>query len=300
MCLLAIVGCAQVSPQTKDAAAVGEQFRTGTEGVRASFLPNLPPSRIFDTEALSVTLQVENRGTSRVGGPGDAVYLSGFDPSIITGVSTAGIRIPELQHRDAFTPQGGIDHISFQGRVQSLKNKGIDRYPARLQATLCYNYRTVASANVCIDPNPFSATIQQKVCTPASVGLGSQGAPVAVSAVEVDPALGKTRFRVRIQNVGGGEVFKPASLNKCSPYSEGLRFDEIDYVKVLKVASQNKNLRCSPLTEQHVRLTGGVATLFCELDGLTGTSSYISPLVVELEYGYRTTLLQSVDIVPGT
>jgi len=171
-----------------------------------------------------------------------------------------------------------------------------------LQATLCYNYRTVASANVCLDPNPFSATVQQKVCTPASVSLGGgQGAPVAVNIVEVDPALGKTRFRIRVQNVGGGEVFKPAALNKCSPFSEGLKFDEIEYVKVLKVNTQNKNLKCNPLVDGgHLRLTGGQGTLFCEVDGLTGTAAFVSPLVIELEYGYRQTLLKSVDIVPAS
>lgn len=294
-----VASCTPLQSTSKDAAQA-QQFRVGTEGIRAVFLQNLPPARIFDTEPLSVVLELENRGTASVGGPGDAVYLSGFDSSIITGIPVTGVRMPDIQPRDQFTPVGGRDTATFQARITSLKNKGIDRYPARLQATICYNYRTIASANACIDPNPFSATIQQKVCTPASVALGSQGAPVAVSIVEVDPALGKTRFRIRVQNVGAGEVFKPAALNKCSPYSEGPRFDEIDFVKVLKVNIQNRNLRCNPLVDQHLRLTGGTGTLFCEFDGLTGTATYISPLVVELEYGYRTTLLQSVDIVPGT
>ncbi|MBI4016683.1 MAG: hypothetical protein HY363_03240 [Candidatus Aenigmarchaeota archaeon] len=297
--ILLLASCTQLQPASKEAVQA-QQFRTGTEGINAVFLQNLPPSRVFDTEPLSATLELENKGTARVGGPGDAVYLSGFDPSIITGIPTTGIRMPDIQPRDQFTPVGGKDTASFNARIASLKNKGIDKYPARLQATICYNYRTTASANVCIDPNPFSATIQQKVCTPASVGLGSQGAPIAISTVEVDPALGKTRFRIRIQNSGRGEVFKPAALNKCSPYSEGPRFDEIDFVKVLKVSIQNRNLRCNPLVEQHLRLTGGTGTLFCEFDGLTGTATYISPLVIELEYGYRTTLMQSVDIIPGT
>ncbi len=301
--LLLITACAQLpGGQTRETAAAGaEAFRTGTEGLRATFVQNLPPARIFDTEPLSVTIQVENRGTARqVQG---RIYLSGFDPSIITGVSTAGIQIPDLQPRDQFTPQGGIDFLSFPpSRIASLQQKGIDRYPARLQATLCYQYRTTGSANVCLDPNPFSATVQQKVCTPASVSTGSQGAPIAVSIVELDPALGKTRFRIKIQNVGGGEAFKSASLAKCSPYSEGLKFDEIDYIKVLKVNIMNRDIRqsCDPLDDGFLRLTQGAATLFCEVDlKSSGTATFISPLVVELEYGYRTTQLKTLDILPA-
>ena len=298
-CLLLLAACQQVfTSQKKETAGTGE-FRVGTEGLRMSFLRNLPPDRIFDTEGIiPMTLQVENRGTALVGGPNDLVFLSGFDPSIITNIPTTGQKIPRIHPRDQFTPQGGIDHVSFEGKITSLQGKGIDRYPARIQATLCYQYQTIASTNVCIDPNPFLPTIQPKVCVPTSVSLGSQGAPVAVTLVELDPALGKTRFRINIQNIGGGEVFRPSALAKCSPFSTGLNFNEIDYVKINKVKVQDKDLiaACSPLNDKHLRLTNNAGTLFCELTGLTGTAVFASPLVVQLEYGYRSTILKNTEI----
>lgn len=300
--LLVLVACQQQAVQQKDALAVS-QFRVGSEGVRAEFLTNLPPARIFDTEPLSVTLRLENRGTGVVGGPGDRVFLSGFDPSIITGISAVGEQISDIRPRDQFTPQGGVDHVTFQGRVRSLRSKGVDRYPARLQATLCYGYETVASANVCVDPNPFAPTIQQKVCTPGFVGLGGgQGAPVAVTGVEVDPALGKTRFRIQVQNVGGGELFRPESLERCSPFSEGLSFDNVDVLKVKSVLVSDRQLlqKCAPLSNGELRLVNGVGTLFCELDRVAGVAAFVAPLVVQLEYGYRTTLLRNVDILPSS
>ena len=304
LCMLFFTACAQLTSQQKKEDLGINEFRVGNEGLRAVFVTNLPPDRIFGGENLDVTLQIENKGTSPVIGENSRIYLSGFDPSIITGVPTTGIQLPKIHPRDQFTSQGSIEHISFQGKTISLENKGIDKYPARLQATLCYGYETIASANVCLDPNPFSATIRQKVCTPASVGLGGgQGAPIAVTMVEIDPALGKTRFRIKVQNVGGGEVFRPSALDKCSPFStEGLRFNDVDYIKVRSIRMQDKDIKpsCNPMTEQHLRLTNNAGTLFCEITGLVGTAAYISPLIIELEYGYRTTFLKSVDLVPGS
>lgn len=75
MVLLILTACQGIQPsQNKDSIPI-QNFRFGSEGIRAEFVNNLPPLRIFDTEPLSVTLRVENRGTSTVGGPLDRKAL---------------------------------------------------------------------------------------------------------------------------------------------------------------------------------------------------------------------------------
>ncbi len=299
--LLIISAC---QPRQGKEQAPQEVYRYGTQGLFMRFVLNLPPARLFDNEDFNAVIEIENRGTFDVGGPGDNVYLSGFDPTIITGISTFGEQIPLLEGRDQFTPVGGFDTVSFKGIIRDLTFQRIDRYPARMLATACYGYQTTATANMCIDPNPYTPTVRQKVCVPQNVGLsGGQGAPVAVNLVEVDPAPGRARFKITVQNVGAGEVFRHGVpyLQKCSPYTEGLEFDEIDYVELGDIIVSGISIKntCKPLDRGHIRLTNGIGIIYCELQNIRGQAAFMSPMTINLRYGYRDIIFSDVQILPS-
>ncbi len=302
--LVLLAGCAGGIPgrtQTKGQQAFAPEFRVGSQGLMMGFAQNLPPLRLFSGEELPVVLQLENRGTTTIGGPGDRIYFTGFDPTIIAGISPAGEQIPLLEGRTQFVTQGGFDTVSVKATTRILK----DRYPFRLLATACYEYETVASANVCIDPNPYSPVVQQKVCAPVNVPLGGgQGAPVSVTLVETDASPGKTRFQIHIQNVGGGEVFRSGggSLNHCAPTSPGLGYDEIDYAELADVSVSGQSIRgsCRPLDAGHVRFTNGQAMVYCEYNAPSGQAAYVTPLTITVRYGYRQSLFQNIEILPST
>lgn len=296
--LLVLAGC-QGRPQTKEDAAFTQEFRRGTQGLTMRFAPNLPPPRLFSGEELGAVLEIENKGTYTIGGPGDRIYLSGFDPSIISGISPAGEQMPVLEGRTHFVTQGGFDAVTFRATTRILE----DRYPVRLLATACYGYETVASANVCIDPEPYSPTIRQRVCVPQNVPVGGgQGAPVAVTLVETDASPGKTRFKIHVQNIGGGEVFRAGGqmLSKCGPSGGGLGFDEIDYVELADVIVSGMSIRgsCRPLDQGHVRLTNGQGLVYCEFDRPRGEAAYVTPLTIILHYGYRQSLFHDLELLP--
>jgi hypothetical protein len=276
-------------------------YRTGSQGLVLRFVPNLPPARLFDTEPFNALIEVENKGSYTVGGASDRIYLSGFDPSIITGILEWGAEIPSVQGRTQFVTQGGMDVASFKGTIAPLGSRNIDKYPVRLLATACYGYETIATAPICIDPNPYAPITRPKICTPTAVGLGGgQGGPVAVTNVEVEPSPDRTRFKIHIQNVGGGEVFRSGgnNLEKCSPFTEGLAFDEIDYVELrdVQVAGVSVKPTCKPLDNNHIRLTNGQGQVFCELM-TRGEDAYTTPMSITLEYGYRTSIFKDLEIV---
>lgn len=277
-----------------------QEFRIGTQGLAMRFMPNTPPKRLFAGEELNVALELENRGTTTIGGPGDRVYLSGFDPAIVMGISPGGEPMPLLEGRTQFVPQGGFDVVTFKAITRPLKNK----YPLRLLATACYGYETIASASVCIDPNPYAPSLRQRVCTPTNVPLGGgQGAPIAVNLIEIDASPGKTRFRIHVQNVGGGEVFRAGgqTLNKCGPGGE-LSFDEFDYVELTDVTVSGTSIRstCRPLDRGHIRLTNGIGMVNCEFNVPRTQATYQTPLTITLRYGYRQSLLHEMEILPST
>jgi len=296
--LMLISGCATTT-STRDQGFVAE-FRTGTQGLYLTFEQNMPPIKMYDDQPLEVVVRMENRGAYTLGGAGDKLYLSGFDPTILTGISTFGEQIPELEGKTQYN-EGMLDVVSFTSTIRDLRGKGIDKYPTRLVATACYGYETVASANVCIDPDPFSLSVRQKPCTPVNVGLGSgQGAPISVSNVELEASRGRTRFRITINNVGGGDVFKPGAeyLTKCSPYAAtGLSYNEYDYVRLndVSVAGQSITSSCKPSSD--IRLISGKATIYCELNNIPSGTAFATPIAVRLNYGYRNWISRDLTIL---
>lgn len=295
--ILLLIGCSRTGTNQPI-----ENWRVGAEGVRMFILPNLPPPRIYDDQNLEVVVDMENRGAFDVGFPGDAVYLSGFDPNIITDIPTTGIQMPPMEGKTNFGP-GGIGTVSFQGKTRALSFRNIDKYTPRLLVTSCYGYKTIASDSVCIDPDPFTSARTEKVCLPTTTSFGgSQGAPVAISNVEVEPSPGRTRFKITVTNVGGGDVIRPGAvyLNKCSPFHpDGLQYTDTDYVLVEDVSMPDVSIMqsCKPLDNGYLRLTNGRGVMYCELGNLAGSTAYTSPLSIQVSYGYRQTLFRDVTIL---
>lgn len=316
-----LVGCQQFGGGTQQGTEPRPQdYRTGTQGISMEFLPNLPPAQIItgNQRPFQAMLRIENQGTWNMPAESqyNTVYLSGFDTNIITfaeldagrrgGQNSPAQQIGRLDGRGPFVPRGEFTTLSYQATINDLGSLGIDKYQPTILAIACYKYKTYASAQVCIDPDPYSAFSQQKVCTPGTVALGSQGAPIAVTQVETIPSPGRTRFVIHIQNVGGGHVFKDTTtaFNNCNPYQPGLKYDEIDQVRVSKITisgRDNVDLRatCKPSlarNDNHITLINGQATLHCETSDLTGNTAYLTPLAIELEYGYRQSISRQVEL----
>ncbi len=300
--LILIAGCGQINPQTEQPRP--QEFRTGTEGLYMEFLQNLPPPQIVadGQTKLQAVLKVENRGTHDMGtGTKNMIFLAGFDKNILNlQNNNEGQRIGKLTGRGPFIPQGDFTNLNFEADI--YLPQGTDKYVPTLLAIACYRYITQASAQVCIDPDPYSPFSKQKVCTPQTVSTGSQGAPIAVTQVEVIPAPKKTRFVIHIQNVGNGHVFKDegASYEHCNPYKAGLAYNELNQVKVTDVSLASEKLlsTCKPLSNDgYVPLVNGMATLHCETGNLgTIQTAYMTPLNIQLEYGYRQSVSRQVEI----
>lgn len=301
LCLLFLSACQlQSGLQPKDSQMFSQ--RSGSEGLRINFLENLPPQQLFDNEEFNAVIQVENQGSSDVGGAGDKIYLSGFDQSIITGISNFGMSVPRLRGKDLFTQNIDVELVSFKGGINLLKNKGLNQFNTPLMLTTCYEYTTLASPQICVDPNPLAPSLKPKVCTAQTVGAGTQGAPIAVSSVDVLPSPGNTKFKIYVQNVGGGRVLRSgmSALSECSPFFPNTQqlFKDVDYVEVQDVIVSDVSIKnsCRPLDDNHLRLQNGQGVFYCEFNRIRGTSAYPTPLIVKLRYNYQTTLLKNLNI----
>jgi len=316
-----IVGCRPpTSTQGEDTS-----YRTGTEGLVMNFIPGAPPSKMFadeDDVYIPISIEIRNKGAYPTSKDYDGwdidsvIFIGGYDKKIIGqwelgDESVAEPRVDLNEKKDVLegksinNPKGGYDLLEFTGTA-SLGDIEVDKYTPNFLVTACYEYKTKASPNVCIDPRPFSTVNERKVCNIHDVSLTNQGAPVAVTKVESKALSNSIQFKIHFKNVGKGEVIAIDELEKCSSAGEKLEKRHMDFVKIEEVEIGGNSIKsdCGQLLNidsygDYARLINNQGFIVCNLKNYKEDvdSAYTTPLYVELSYGYRTAISSSVEIV---
>jgi hypothetical protein len=275
---------------TKKVETIGESH-TGTQGIYFDFVPNYPPAVIYtsggEETGNNIILDVKNLGSFKTGA---YFHLSGFDPTIIN-INNPLYISGTIDAKSATNPEGGYTQIQFPayGTLSVFMPKGMDVYPFTVQATASYGYKTQASLPVCVDPNPYSP-ITQRACVPHGATLGGgQGAPVAVTSVEQESLKGQTIFKIRIANVGDGQVIKSGLSPKCTD----LKYNEFDIIEYRAFSLGGRGGRCTP--GNPVRLVNKQALITCVFN-VPGELAYTTTLDVDMSYDYMASKQRSVQI----
>jgi hypothetical protein len=283
---------------SKTSSPIGE-YRTGTQGLELKYTTNAPPTIIYaEDQTFPVTVEIRNRGVYPGEGDGTLnakLYYMGFDNQIITDLTQETITFQEEEAKTRFNPEGGFYIVNSEAKIsQTLFDQSrIDSYNANIIAMLCYPYKTYATVDVCIDPNPNRES-QLGTCTPRLVNADSQGAPISVSSVESISQRGKARFVITITNVGGGEVIRKSVLDRCADVElSKTEFDKITLVRA--TLSSGMPVECTPSGD--VSLINGRATLVCTAEGLDESMPAFNTLLqLEIEYGYRKSIQRTIQI----
>ncbi|MBT5023511.1 hypothetical protein HON01_11875, partial [Candidatus Woesearchaeota archaeon] len=159
--------------------------------------------------------------------------------------------------------------------------------------TACYKYKTRANPVVCLDTNPTDK-LSDKVCNPNGASPGSQGAPIAVSSIEQETTPKATYFRIQISNAGGGVAFDANSIGSCPHLLDYKELNKIRYY-VPTLGEGQAFGECKP-DHDKLRLVNGQATIFCKFPHSQQQGAYQTTLNIELEYGYKNSISQQVDI----
>ena len=302
--LLAIVifyisGCA---PQDQGGYLDETNYRTGSQGLVINFLTNAPPSKMYSGDNLEMILEVENRGaypeeTDNFNGK---LEVSGVDPNAIDGRWDGGNHIPAtLRGRSISNPDGSTDIMSFKDMNGIKVPFGGPKYDANFLVTACYQYKTIAEPMVCVDPEPYKIIEENKVCRfddGISTG-GSQGAPVAVTSVTERVSSDNIIFDIYISNVGGGKVIDWAAYEEC-PFD--LEYSDVNKVRVYAKLPYDGNPDCTPQgsgNDPLILRDGGTGHMVCKFRKPGGESAFKTPLHIELEYTYSTSVSKRVEII---
>ncbi|MCX6710146.1 MAG: hypothetical protein NTV63_04325 [Candidatus Woesearchaeota archaeon] len=265
-------------------SAKGTNLRTGTKGLEASFAEGSPPSTIYDGNSVPLNINIWNKGAESASG---TLYFDGFDPGIVS-IPTQ-VFFPAIDGTEATkSPQGGY-YLVQVGNFAPMLPEDTDNYAFSLRATLCYDYKTAASVQICIDADPSKTG--SKACTPANPSLGGgQGGPVAISAVQQDSSIGQTVFKITVRNVGGGRVISQAKVGQCN----SLSYADYDEVQFSGVISNGQPLDCGSNTK--ARLINNEATIICKTTTNPSRGAYSTILKINLNYGYTYSNIKNIEV----
>jgi len=269
-------------------------IRTGTEGLSMEFVANIPPDQIYDSETLTVMVNLKNKGAENIEEAN--FFIGGIDPGIVdfgsasregVGLGYSDIGVDYIPGKDELRGEEGEAMLNFKGAMaRGGLPQGTDVYEPEVVVTACYDYRTIANPIVCIDANPFGVYTAAKACEPKTVtDEGGQGAPIAVTKVEQVPSRGRVQFKIYVENKGGGKAISNDKFLECNRINP-TDYKYVNLIDKYKVSISDTAAVCQPDWD-NLRLIDEKGVMICSFDGLDQTvPAYTTPLSIELLYNY--------------
>jgi hypothetical protein len=282
-----------LSSCTSDSGSSGSKntnWRTGSEGITMSFVADNPPSEVVSTQEMNVIVKFANRGASDVNNL--RFYLSGYDKALLfVGYDAMTSSNIALEGKNQFNPTGSQEGFeTWKTKVNSPRD--IDSFKQDFTVTACYSYKTIATPNICIDPMKYDLTSSGKCKFDISDLGSSQGGPIAVTSIKQKTTDSKVYLEIYFANKGTGTPFSGKPVENCY---NSLSINDIDTIESISVSMPGGgSFDCNP--KGKLRLTSGSGYVVCQA-GISGSSYYVSPLNIVLDYNYRQTMTKEITIV---
>lgn len=300
--VLLLVGCGRGSSRNEEGYI---NFRTGTAGLEMRFLDGSPPFYLYEGDSLPITLELFNKGASHI--EKGHIYLTGFDPNIINNFG-GGVLPGNLpphgepfvfdmyEKKTQFNKEGGYQILEFNSGKINLPS-GTNKYKIPLTIYACYDYETIGTAEICMDPEPHRS-YYDKPCVTMNVPMGGgQGAPVSITHVDLTNMRDQMRITFDIQNVGSGfgsgTILDLMKMEQACPTGFSPVDIDVVYLDYVRVGEMPITSTCSPVGR--IKLVNGRGRVSCTVPIPTGTA-YKTPLEIKIEYGYRSFIKRDVEI----
>jgi len=283
-------------------------YRSGTKGLELSF-PADTFSKLYENDDARFIVEIKNRGAfpqfDELSEFRGFLWIGGYDTTVVELAPQEGHRELDanaLEGKSEINRDGGYSAVVMEGRTFNLP-QGTPYYRTPIIVTATYTYKTIATATICVDPNPRSPDVREKVCKVSEYGSvalrGSQGAPVAVTSIEEDVTANSLLFRINVQNVGGGLIINENDIDN-DPNHLGYEWDSLDKVYIRDVSIGNLHLdsggQCRPDVGEYLKLINGKGYIFCKMPtgGVSGV--YKAPLNIQIEYAYSNSIQRDIEV----
>lgn len=302
--LLLIVSCTNTNKgQDLD---IEKNIYKGTQGVVLDFFDDRFPDEIFENELLSLAIRIENKGAYQV-----------KNAKLLVSVEKEFMEFKQDDHIYEKTLSGNpflegktyfSDFNDFHIEEITINVKELDDlseyHDAFILTNFCYDFKGIAIADVCIDTDPHSIKVTDKVCSEiSSISLSEgQGGPLIIERVEtrmiVENNNIKPQFKLFFKNQGQGTVITPGKIDQiCNKNSVG--FDTYNTLKLTKLEFSNHNLGSFNCLPTELILYNNQDFMTCTYTGSDITKdlpAFLTPLKIEYEYGYSESNAKEIKI----
>jgi hypothetical protein len=296
-------------------------YHKGSEGLSMIMTNEASLDEIYEGTNFVYSLTLENRGAYDVEGDNQAILAVGFDPYYLTvtqpesqgknmvfGKSNIIVKQLSLMGKSRYYPSGSKVFFYFP----YFKTKEIEgqrsKPETQIFSSLCYPYSTTLSAMACIDFDIYHENTRSQVCTQQDISSSNQGAPVAITQVEVENLptgsnMVRPVFTVHVQNIGDGTILSPvdnsAEVERVCTDQQLSSTQDFNQVGIDAWLSNNIKLECTP---NKIRMTETEGLSRCVVKdedlekAITWRQNYLSPLTVNLTYIYMSTIRKNIQI----
>ncbi len=317
--LMLTVGC-QTNVLDKKTITTKDIYK-GAEGLEIDFLENAPPDRVYapnnkdDRAIIMIGLKLENKGAYDINNGYLAVSMEkDYMESDISSFQSTSKKIKfdgedhikyDLNGKSVESPKGEEDILTFSAYIRQLEELS-QSHKSAIAITSCYQYKTMATETVCIDPDIYNMKKRTKSCEIKDISLNDQGAPVAVTKIETkmlpQEDFVEPQFIIYVENKGDGLVLDKDSIREaCS--SAALDHSKLNIVEVsayLTKKGSRIKLDCDPdndIDTARKTLKDKKAVIRCKhKEGIEEKATYLTPLIIEIDYGYTSTKSKIVEI----
>ena len=301
-------------------------LRVGFSGLSLELLKNNPPQKVFEGDIFPFAVRIKNTGAYSIkdkkavlslGVEKDYTrnveLLEGNRLEVEEGISTSAKL--EIDGRSQVNQKGGEEIVSYNIQTGKIDPQS-EFHQSVIYATACYPYETILGTTVCIDTDVTNLRPEKKVCSAQDlIFANGQGAPVAITKIETrmlpfeissgSPSTNEIRpqFLIYVENKGPGLVIREESVKDfCTKSNTDHGNYNIVYVNAYL---SDKKLVCqldsAPDSAElgHIKLKDKKDIIRCyQEEGVPRTyDPYLSPLKVEMKYGYTQSISASYFIM---
>ena len=183
--MLAIQGCDR---------RTGPPIFIGSDGIQIKFLNNAPSDIVYENQPVNVMVDVWNKGAYTPNMTEDIILNLRYDSLYFDELGAAGAlltldptgRIPPLAGKSDIWPQGERTITTLQV-LRTREILGTREMPTtNLEAVVCYPYKTFLTQTVCLETDIFEIERNPICRNRGTYTHTSQGAPIAITKVDVD------------------------------------------------------------------------------------------------------------------
>jgi hypothetical protein len=292
--LLLLTSC-QVGP--KAGGAQDTDFASGSGSLTMSFVKGSLPTPMRADQGYTLPVKFQNQGAADITG-GKFVLIA--DDAVINFEKSESTL--NLHGRSRDYPSGESIIQTFPFQTASLAQES-QRVETEVLATACFAYRTVNTADVCVDTDPYNQKEIKKVCQAKDVSVKTGGGPVNVQDIQVimgqDDTIISPKYIITIRKPANMLVVRAGDERLLCSSRAGVPDKHAEFHVYYSSGTVNEELPCNTQSGMITFDSQNTAVVTCTPEPFDGqaVSTYSTPIMMTLDYGIISTEALKLSVV---